>query len=74
MVRQFRTITDNTDVVDVKHTDTYNQLGTPITPIRKQMTYDDMIMRGICPDCGNDLVFTGGCKTCMTCGFDICGL
>lgn len=28
---------------------------------------------GVCPECGGDLVFEGGCNTCKDCGYTKCG-
>lgn len=30
------------------------------------------IAKAICPECGNDLVFEGGCNTCKNCGWSKC--
>ena len=28
---------------------------------------------GVCPDCGNPMVFEEGCKVCKNCGYSTCG-
>ncbi|MFW6029374.1 MAG: adenosylcobalamin-dependent ribonucleoside-diphosphate reductase [Halanaerobiales bacterium] len=41
---------------------------------KTEMTDQDWIDAGICPECKNDLDMTGGCKECKSCGFQLCGI
>jgi len=34
----------------------------------------DLIEQGICPDCKGELVNTGGCQECKSCGFSVCSI
>lgn len=38
------------------------------------MTDQDWIDNGICPECKNSLDMSGGCKECTNCGFQLCGV
>ncbi len=39
---------------------------------KTEMNEQDFIDQGICPECKNELVNTGGCQECKDCGFSIC--
>lgn len=28
----------------------------------------------LCPECGGVLIKQGGCKVCMNCGYEVCGI
>lgn len=40
----------------------------------KEMTDEDFIDLGICPDCKGDLKRSGGCVECASCGFSPCSI
>jgi hypothetical protein len=35
---------------------------------------DDYSSGATCPECGQELVFTGHCGTCYSCGYSMCSL
>ncbi|MFW6047648.1 MAG: hypothetical protein ACOCP4_07690, partial [Candidatus Woesearchaeota archaeon] len=41
---------------------------------KTEMTDQDWIDIGICPECKSTLNMTGGCSECSECGFQICGV
>lgn len=41
----------------------------PILPIRPKQ----VMQEGVCPDCGEDLEYEGGCNICRNCGYSHCG-
>ena len=41
---------------------------------KKELSDAEKIEAGICPTCGNKLVFEDGCKSCKHCGFSLCGI
>lgn len=56
---------DDDDVVDA--TDCANAMPS------EQQTSDSGNHAAICPECGNELVFEGGCNVCKNCGWSKCG-
>lgn len=56
---------DEDDVVDA--TDCANAMPS------EQQTSDSGNHAAICPECGNELVFEGGCNVCKNCGWSKCG-
>ena len=34
---------------------------------------EDEVSTEVCPDCGNNLIRTGGCLSCPSCGYSKCG-
>lgn len=56
---------DEDDVVDT--TDCANAMPS------EQRTSDSGNHAAICPECGNELVFEGGCNVCKNCGWSKCG-
>ena len=56
---------DEDDVVDA--TDCANAMPS------EQRTSDSGNHAAICPECGNELVFEGGCNVCKNCGWSKCG-
>lgn len=56
---------DEDDVVDA--TDCANAMPS------EQQTSDSGNHAAICPECGNKLVFEGGCNVCKNCGWSKCG-
>lgn len=56
---------DEDDVVDA--TDCANAMPS------EQRTSDSSNPAVICPECGNELVFEGGCNVCKNCGWSKCG-
>lgn len=56
---------DEDDVVDA--TDCANAMPS------EQQTSDIGNHAAICPECGNELVFEGGCNVCKNCGWSKCG-
>lgn len=56
---------DEDDMVDAS--DTTN----PMTS--EQQTSNNSNNAAICPECGNELVFEGGCNVCKNCGWSKCG-
>lgn len=56
---------DEDDVVDA--TDCANAMPS------EQRTSDSGNHAAICPECGNKLVFEGGCNVCKNCGWSKCG-
>ena len=41
---------------------------------KTEMSAQDWINNGICPECKSTLNMTGGCKECESCGFQLCGV
>ncbi len=39
---------------------------------KKEMTHEDFIEQGICPECKGQINHTGGCIECPACGFSAC--
>jgi len=35
--------------------------------------YYQKIAEGVCPRCGERLLYEGGCAHCPSCGFSVCG-
>lgn len=56
---------DEDDVVDASNADTSMQ--------SEQQASDDDNHAAKCPECGNELVFEGGCNVCKNCGWSKCG-
>lgn len=56
---------DEDDVVDASNADT-------LMPSEQQAS-DDSNRAAKCPECGNELVFEGGCNVCKNCGWSKCG-
>jgi len=34
---------------------------------------EQLVVSGVCPDCGSSLFFQEGCVTCQCCGYSKCG-
>ena len=52
----------------------YNNPGHPLVIPEKQsieLTVEECIARGICPECNSKLIFESGCLRC-TCGWSAC--
>jgi ribonucleoside-diphosphate reductase alpha chain len=45
-----------------------------MTNNKTDMSDQDWIDNGICPECKSSLNMTGGCKECESCGFQLCGI
>ena len=45
-----------------------------MTNNKTDMSDQDWIDNGICPECKSSLNMTGGCKECKNCGFQLCGI
>lgn len=56
---------DEDDVADASNAD------TPMPS--EQQASDDSNHTAKCPECGNELVFEGGCNVCKNCGWSKCG-
>ena len=40
----------------------------------ENMSDEEKLKNGICPTCGNQIIFSDGCKSCSWCGFSACGI
>ncbi|MFW6015387.1 MAG: ATP cone domain-containing protein [bacterium] len=41
---------------------------------KKEMTENDFIEQGICPECKSNLIKTEGCTNCQNCGYSVCSI
>lgn len=39
----------------------------------EELTNEELIAKGICPDCKGSIIFESGCKYCRQCGWEACG-
>ena len=49
------------------------EIAKPKKNKTKKVNEQDMLDKGLCPDCGKELDHIGGCVQCSSCGFSKCG-
>lgn len=62
-------------IIDGMHfeSDTLNTWKNGVKRAIKTFISDGVVSHEVCPDCGEKLVYEGGCTICKNCGFSRCG-
>lgn len=74
MLRQQIPIESVNEIVDGMHFDTesLNSWKNGVMRALKVFIPDGTKTNDVCPDCGSDILYTGGCKQCSNCGWSKC--
>lgn len=52
---------------------TLNTWKTGVKRALKMFVEDGIVSHEKCPDCGDKLIYQGGCNICSSCGYSACG-